>query len=170
MVKKIAKNVMEKGDEQVEELYSKPGEYVGKFAKSEHGKNIGSWAFIIGFVIALLAGIIAGLNATGTMYIDPIINSTMVGVLVLIGLVVGIVNISGKESVSFLIASIAVIVTPMGFQSMSAINVANIGAVTAGFNALAAFLTALTGAIATFVAPAAVIVALKLVYTTARRA
>ncbi len=163
MVKKVASDVMERGDDQVEDLVTKPGEYVDKFAKSKHGKNIGSWAFIIGFVIAMIAGLIAGIQAidpTFMMNVD-IVGSTA-GLLVVIGLIVGLVNVSGKESISFLIAAIAMSSAPAAFGAMmQALPQASV---------VLQFLGSLTGAIAAFVAPAAVVVALKVIYSTGRQA
>ncbi len=163
------KGFMESGDERIEGIVTKPGAYVGKFAKSKTGKNIGSWAFIIGFVIALIAGIIAGLNATGAMNIGFGMNAMLIGILVLIGVIVGLVNISGGESLAFLIAAIAIMVSPAGFSAMSAAAGGVMG-LTNIMAAMAAFLAALTSTIAIFVAPAAIIVALKAIYKTAREA
>jgi len=169
MVKKLAGDLLESGDDQVEALVTKPGQYVDKFAKSKHGKNIGSWAFIIGFVIAVIAGLIAGIQVVSPSFMagtDIIGAST--GLLVIIGVIVGLVNVSGKESVSFLIAAIAITVAPTGFSAMA--RATSIVGVGTGLSMIASFLTKLSGAIAVFVAPAAIIVALKVLYSTGRQA
>ena len=150
-------------------LVSKPGAYVGKLASSKGGKTIGTWAFLIGFVIALIAGIIAGLNAAGVMNMGFGMNSMLVGILVLIGVIVGIVNVGQTESMTFLVAAIAIMVAPMGFSAMGAAAGGVMG-LTNILGAVAGFLTALTSTIAIFVAPAAIIVALKVIYSTAREA
>ncbi|MBN2517924.1 MAG: hypothetical protein JXB14_03695 [Candidatus Altiarchaeota archaeon] len=160
MVKKVADEIMERGDDKLEDVITKPGEYVGKFSKSKKGKAIGGWAFIIGFLIALVAGLIAGLNAAGVTQIDIAITGGMTGFLVLLGIVIGLVNVTTREAISFLVATIAIMAGSAGFGALSAI----------GLGAVAAFLTGLVSMLAVFVAPAAIIVALKVIYSTAREA
>lgn len=55
--------------------------------------RIGSWAFLIGILLAIILGV------TG-------INSTWAWVLVVIGLIIGLFNITDAETHSFLTASI----------------------------------------------------------------
>jgi len=57
----------------------------------------GKWAFIVGLMIAVIGGAGFGQSWFGW-------------VLVLLGLIVGFMNIAGKESFRFLLASIALIV------------------------------------------------------------
>ena len=53
-------------------------------------RSLGGWAFLIGILIAVLAGIfVSELSASIT------------GVLVVIGIIVGLFNVTGKESHSF---------------------------------------------------------------------
>lgn len=161
MAKKIAKGIMAKGDDEIEGIVTRPGKAIGKMATSETGKNIGGWAFIIGFVIALIAGSIAGINAVAPGTVSMDLTSLMIGILVVIGIIVGLVNVSQSEVLLFLVSAMALIVTPTGFSALNAIP---------GMGMVAAFLTGLTTMIAIFVAPAAVIVALKTIYATAREA
>ena len=65
---------------------------------------IGSWAFLIGVILAIIAGILAGLNVTA------LTNSTVMVTLVVIGLIVGLFNITSKESSSFLLSGTCLIV------------------------------------------------------------
>jgi len=146
----------------IEGTVTKPGSMIGSAAKSKTGKTIGGYLFLAGFLIALIAGIVAGLNAAGIMSMDVQMTPMLMGVLALIGLIVGIVNISDKEAVNFLIAAIAISATS---GSMTAL--ANLGV---GFNAIAAFVVVLMGMIGAFVAPAAVIVGLKVIYNTSKGA
>ncbi len=68
-------------------------------------KDIGKWAFIIGALLAVLMGI---LEAVG----QPLgTNAWLVLLLLVLGLVIGFVNISAKEVQPFLVASIAVLLT-----------------------------------------------------------
>ena len=160
---KVVKDTLEKGDDLIEGTVSKYSgkQHVDRFAKSKTGKNVGSWAFIIGFVIALAAGIVAGLNAMSPGMVHMDVTSLMMGVLVFIGVIVGIVNVSSSETIVFLVCAMAIMLTPSGFGALNALP---------GMGVIAAFLSALTGMMAVFVAPAAIIVALKGIYSTARKA
>ncbi len=103
--------------------------------------QLGGWAFIIGLVIAILAGLI-------NIAWAPVI-------LVVLGLVVGFINIGDKEVNAFLIASIALLLAgSAGLDTIPAVG---------GF--LGNMLTNLVA----FVAPAAVIVAIKSVYNIAKK-
>lgn len=105
---------------------------------AKKGGSIGSWAFILGVVIAVLIGLFGSLS-----------NSLVLGILVVLGLVVGLLNVTGSESSSFLLAAIAlVIVSAFGKNVLSAISV----------------LGSVLDAIMALVVPATVIVALKAVY------
>jgi len=107
--------------------------------------KIGSWAFIIGVVIALLVGIFGSGNA-------PVATS----VLIVLGLIVGLLNVTGRETTPFLLASVSlVIVASMG------------GTVLSGVAKIGPTLQSVLGAIMTFVIPATIIVALKAIYALA---
>lgn len=106
--------------------------------------KLGHWSFILGVVIAIVAGI------AGTAY-----GETIAMVLVILGVIVGLLNISQKEISNFLIAAIALLLTgAAGLDSLPAIG-SMIGPILTN--------------IATFVAPAAVIVALKAVYELGKK-
>ena len=108
-------------------------------------KKMGEYAFLVGVVIAVLAGIASGSVAA---YAGEI-----TAVLVLLGVIVGLLNITEKETTPFLVAAIALVV-----------------AGTAGFSpipAVGTIIDSIVGMIALFVAPAAIIVALKAVYSLA---
>lgn len=108
---------------------------------AKKGGSIGSWAFIIGVVIAVLVGLFGTLS--------PL----WLGILVILGLVVGLLNVTGSESSNFLLAAISlVIVSAFGRNVLSAIS----------------FLGSVLDAIMVLVVPATVIVALKAVYGLAR--
>ncbi|MBS3108304.1 hypothetical protein J4409_00365 [Candidatus Woesearchaeota archaeon] len=106
--------------------------------------KIGSWSFIIGLIIAILAGLLNLANQTGIIAL----------VLVILGLIVGFLNVSGKEATPFLIAAIALLATSSASLSI----IPTIGV----------RLSAIIGNIAVFVAPAAIIVAIKEIYSLAR--
>lgn len=74
---------------------------------------IGSWAFLIGVVLAIVLG--AGLLGSSNIWLI---------VLVLIGLVVGFLNISGGEVKAFLLSgAVLIIVSSLGKDVMSSIPV-----------------------------------------------
>lgn|SRR3989344_1991689 len=103
---------------------------------------IGSWAFLVGVVLAIVIG--AGLLQ---------INSTWTMILVIIGLIVGLLNITGKEVEPFLISgAVLVIASSLGNNELGSIPILN------------GILSAL---LAIFV-PATIIVAIKNVFNLAR--
>ena len=107
-------------------------------------EQIGHWSFILGVVIAIVAGLV------GLAYAE-----TVAMVLVVLGILVGFLNISEKETSSFLIAAIALMLTgAAGLESLPAVGT---------------YLGPVLTNIATFVAPAAVIVALKAVMELGKR-
>ena len=111
-------------------------------------QKIGSWAFIVGVLIAIVAGILgAGIFGGFAEYI-PL-------VLVILGVVIGLLNISDKEITNFLVAVIALIVA-------SAVPWATIPQVGIWLGNIFAYIGAL-------LAPAAVIVGLKAVWNLAAK-
>ena len=110
------------------------------------GSNIlGGWAFLVGVVIAIIAGFFGGLSS-----------ATVVIVLVVIGLIVGLLNISAKEVSPFLLAAVVlVIVSAFGKDVLSVLPY------NWGVNIL--------DAIMALIVPAAVIVAIREVFTLARK-
>ena len=108
--------------------------------------KIGSWAFIIGIIIALLVGIFT--RGAG----NPITTS----ILIVLGLIVGFLNVTGKETTPFLLASLAlVIVASFGGDVLG--KVATIGP----------YLQGILNAIMTFVIQATIIVSLKAIWALA---
>lgn len=97
---------------------------------------IGFWAFIIGLVIALVAGIVAPAN------------SIVILVLIILGLIIGFLNITAKEMMLFLVAVIALVSVGNVFAPLTA---ANIGK----------YLGNMLGYVSTLMAPAAIVCAIK---------
>lgn len=100
---------------------------------------IGFWAFVIGLVISIICGIVAPA--------DP----TVILILVILGIIIGILNISAKEMVPLLLAVIALIVVGGVFEP---INILGIGKL----------LDQILRLIAILMAPAAVIAAIKALF------
>ena len=106
------------------------------------GNNVlGSWAFLIGLVLAVIVGAGFATSPTWSM------------ILVAIGLVVGLLNITASETKSFLFSgAILIIASAIGGSSMNSVPlVQNI----------------LSSLLAVFV-PATIIVAIKNVFVLAR--
>ncbi len=107
-------------------------------------EKIGSWAFIIGVAIATVAGIATWLAIPG-------LEAVMVWVpllLVLLGLIVGFLNIGDKEVQPFLLAAIALVVVGIAKAGLAEIP------------AIGPLLIYIMGNIAVFAAPAVLIVSL----------
>lgn len=100
---------------------------------------LGQWAFIIGIILAVLAGF-AQIPSL------PVI-------LFILGLIVGFLNVGGKESTPFLVAVIALIVIGVAGLQM------------AGWTAI--FASILNNFLA-FVAAAGLVVAIKQILSTAK--
>jgi len=107
-------------------------------------EKIGHWSFILGVIIAILAGL------AGAAYVEA-----AALLLVVLGIIVGFLNISEKETTSFLVAAIALVaVGAAGLEKLPAVG---------------SYIGPILTNIATFVAPAAIIVALKAVYELGKR-
>lgn len=105
-------------------------------------EKIGRYAFLIGLVISVLAGFIE----LGTMGLS---------LLVVLGVIVGFLNVTGKESQGFLVGTIALML---------------VGTVGINLPAIGTTVTGIVSAFTAFVAGAALIVALKEVYGVAKDA
>ncbi len=117
----------------------------------EMDNNLGSWAFIIGVLIAVLGGAFGGFAVGYGAWISLI--------LVVLGIAVGFLNIAAKEVNDFLLAAIALV---------SVVALANLAAVNTALPVIGTVLQSIVQNIAAFVAPAALVVALKAIYTMGR--
>ena len=104
--------------------------------------RLGRWAFIVGVVIAVIAGLVPAWQTP-----------TVTWVLVILGLIVGLLNITAKETVEFLVATIALML------------IGSAGAIPA----LGTIILSILANIVAFAAPAALVVALKAIYELARK-
>ncbi|MBN2244077.1 MAG: hypothetical protein JW793_15435 [Acidobacteria bacterium] len=102
--------------------------------------KIGKIAFIIGLVLALLAGLL--LHYTWIMW-----------VLALLGLIVGFLNVSKAEARSFLLASIGLILAATSVQVLPYVG---------------DIITRIMSNLVSFIAPAILVVALKSLFETAK--
>ena len=109
---------------------------------AKSGSFLGSWAFLIGVVLAVILGAMGPLSAG------------MLTILVVLGLIVGLLNISEHEVQPFLLAgTVLVIVSSLGGSAFNTV----------------AILGSILNAILVLFVPATVIVALKSVFSLARK-
>lgn len=113
--------------------------------------NLTNWAFLVGAVLAILVGIGQAAQA------DFVTSAAIPVILVLLGLVVGFVNITTKEAISFLVAAIALI----------ALGGAGLNAIDSLIPKLGTLLAQAVQAFAFFVGAAAVVVAVKTAWNLA---
>lgn len=107
-------------------------------AKKNSGQGLGWWAFIVGLVITVITGFIGNPEAWAW-------------ILVVLGLVVGYLNVSDREATSFLIAAVALMLA--GSTSLEI---------------LWAPLGSILSSLVVLVTPAAIIVGIKTVYEAAK--
>ena len=118
--------------------------------------SAGAWAFLVGVILAILIGL------STTLIPIPALtdySAQIYAILVILGLIVGFLNVTGKDSQTFLLAgAILVVVSKFGMESVtgSLIGIGIGDAVASTFAAL----------LALFV-PATIIVALKTVFSIA---
>jgi len=113
------------------------------------GKDIGHYAFLIGVVIAILAGLGTSLAA-----LDASIAGIISLILLVLGLIVGYLNIGQKEVQKFLIVALAIGAWGSGMFVPIGSFIPLIGSLV----------DAVIINISAFVAPAAIVVALKAFY------
>jgi hypothetical protein len=102
--------------------------------------QLGKWAFIVGFVICVIAGLV-------------IAQPWMYGALAVLGLIVGFMNITVAETQGFLIAGIALMLSASSIIAIPKIGVA---------------VTPVLGNVVVFIAAAMLIVALKSLFDIAK--
>jgi len=107
--------------------------------RSAWDHRAGHWAFLIGIALAMLAGLVPQMQTQAITW-----------ALVLLGLVVGLLNITAKETKEFLIACVALVIVADAAAPL-----------------LGPVMAAILGNIVTFVFPAAFVVAFKSIWTLA---
>ncbi len=106
-------------------------------------KNLGRWAFIIGLVISVLLGFVTFTYASL--------------VLVILGLIVGFMNVTEKEATNYLVAVIALLA--VGIAGLQALSV---------LGTLYTWIQTVLASFVTFVAASAVVVAVKELFDMGR--
>jgi len=113
------------------------------FKQKEIGKNtakVGKWAFVIGLVVCVLAGI----------FFQP---DWAIWVLAVLGVIVGLLNITAEETRGFLIAAIALTLSATALNSIPIVGTA---------------LKFILPFVVTFVSGATIVVALKELFQAGR--
>ena len=106
-------------------------------------QRVGNYSFIIGVIIAIVLGVFSLGTAT------PILAS----LLVVLGLIVGFLNVTGKETKEFLlVAAVIIIAASMG---------AGAGAYLSGVTVIGNYLAGIFGQLLAFIVPATIVVGLK---------
>ncbi len=127
-------------------------------------EEIARWAYIIFVVLAIVAGLAIGFMAYDAPlhWLDQGVadaNGWVVLIMLILGVVIGLTSITTKEVTPFLIATIALIVA----------SVANVWEPLSNIHELLYYwATAILSYIVAFAAPAAVIIAIKSVFTMAK--
>ena len=115
-------------------------------------QKLGHYSFIIGVIIAIVLGLALPLGAQ--------VGSVLTSILVLLGLVVGFMNVSSKATKEFLtISTILVIMAFAGNAATSLQSVLYVGA----------YLSGIFSALLAFIVPATIIVGLKAIKALAEK-
>ena len=118
----------------------------------------GEWAYLVSVVIAVLAGIAAAAGFGASSWVAVL--------LLILGAVVGLLNISEKETTAFLVATVALVVASLGANVSGTAGTFSVLNVVPGLGTL---INAIVANIAIFAAPAAIIVAVKAIMNLAGR-
>ncbi|MBI2651462.1 hypothetical protein HYX01_03255 [Candidatus Woesearchaeota archaeon] len=114
-------------------------------------EKIGYYSFIGGVIIAVVLGLVPEKT------LGPDAVTWLTSLLVLLGLVVGLLNVTGKETKDFMMAAaVLIIASYAGNATKTLEGVQSIGALTLG-----QYLSGVFTKILAFVVPATVVVALK---------
>lgn len=120
-------------------------------AKKSIWSKVGVWSYLAGLLIAIVVGVLSQLGSgTG-------LTGLTIAVLAILGVIVGLLNISDDEVSTFLLASIAFVVASSGMAAI-------FNTLGTNFVGLATFMSA----IAVFTAPGALVVAFKALYNVAK--
>ena len=105
--------------------------------------TVGFWAFIVGLILAVVGGIVLPQNFI------------IIIVLIILGLIVGFLNITAKEILLFLVATIALVVVGNVFAPLTVLDIGKI-------------LGSMLSYVATLMAPAAIIAAIKALWSVGK--
>jgi hypothetical protein len=115
---------------------------------------LGAIAFFVGMLLAIIAG---GVSRD---------NGTIVLILVILGIVVGLFNITSREMIPFLVAAIALVVVGTAVGSEG--NYGPFAPLNDVIDGLGRVLNGMVAYIAVFMTPAAIITAIRVVWSLAQ--
>jgi hypothetical protein len=122
------------------------GDWMAK--KSKGTEKLGHYAFLAGILVAIL---VSFLNFT----VLGVTWNIVVWIMVILGIIVGLLNITAKEVGVFLVATMALILAA--------------ASTSVELNIISEYIGRLLRSIIIFVAPAAIIVSLKAIYALAEK-
>jgi hypothetical protein len=113
---------------------------------------VGAYAFLVGVIFAIVMGL-------SQKIFDITYSNAPYAFLVILGIVIGFLNVGDRDSMTFLIASLSLVIVS-GFGQSALIYVSNIPFLSS--------LTAILAALLVMFVPATIIVALKVVFNLAK--
>ncbi len=114
----------------------------------------GAWGFLVGIILALAVGIFSAKIGE--------LSGTITGVLVILGLMVGFINVSPKDQNTFLVTAVSlVIVSFAGAEGISGIEFLNIG--------IGNIVSSTLGALLVMLVPATIVVAIKSLFSISQK-
>ncbi|MBL7055200.1 hypothetical protein ISS05_05585 [Candidatus Woesearchaeota archaeon] len=113
-------------------------------------KKIGQYSFIIGIIIAVILG----------LSLPALVDATpwLVSLLIVLGLIVGFLNVAGKETKEFLVVGVVLVL----------LSYAGAGTTLSGVMYIGSYLQGIFQGILAFVIPSIVVVALKEIWLLAQ--
>lgn len=118
--------------------------------------SVAAWSFLVGVILAITIGVATAVISSPQF---TVFSNWVYAILAVIGIIIGFANVVGKETQTFLIASVSlVIVSKFGMDSLS-VSIIGIEAGKIGVCIFAALFVLFV--------PATIIVALKTVFSTA---
>ena len=119
--------------------------------------SLGAWSFLIGVILAILVG-----ASTSLLSLNSIqsYSPQIYGVLVILGIIIGSLNVTGKDTHTFMISgAVLVVVSRFGMDSVTG-SLIGIG--------IGDVVSSVFGALLVLFVPATIIVALKTVFSIAQ--
>ena len=114
-------------------------------------KKIGNYSFIVGVIIAVVLGLAAPMLGEATPW--------LVSLLIILGLIVGFLNVSGKETKEFLLVAVALVIVAFAGSASGTLG---------GVLYIGQYIQGMFDAIMAFVVPATVVVGLKDIWALAQ--
>ncbi len=107
-------------------------------------KKIGNYSFIVGVIIAIVLGLAASQLGDAAPWLTSL--------LIVLGLIVGFLNVSGKETREFLLVAVSLVIVAFAGSASGTLG---------GVQIIGPYLQGIFDAIMAFIVPATVVVGLK---------